>query len=210
MTIIMEIFAVSLGQMIASLTPSPKISALFNAPVMITFALFSGVTIPAKQMPAFWRDWMYQLDPFGRLISGMLVTELHGRVVDCSPTELQDFAAPSNETCGTYMESFFASGGPGYILNNATENCQYCAYKSGDQFYEPLGYNFSHRWRDLGILSCYIASSIIIILLAVSSLLLCRCLLIILDEIYQFQQAVDGYISSSISREVSSVYWVKG
>jgi ATP-binding cassette, subfamily G (WHITE), member 2, SNQ2 len=168
MTVVMEVFSVQLGQMIASLTPTPKISALFNAPVMITFALFSGVTIPAKQMPAFWRDWMYQLDPFGRLISGMMVTELHGRVVNCSPQELQSFTAPPGQSCGSYMVQYFGSGGPGYLVSNDTLNCQYCAYKSGEQFYEPLGYSFGNRWRDLGILSCYIASSIIIMLLAVS------------------------------------------
>lgn len=170
MVAIMEMFAVSLGQMIASLTPNPKISALFNPPVIITFALFSGVTVPGPLMPAFWRAWMYPLDPFGRLISGMLVTELHGRTVECVDSELQSFSAPAGQTCGQYMQSYFAAGNPGYIVNNDTSSCQYCAYKTGDQFYTPLDYDFDNRWRDLGILSCYIASSIIIMLLAVSLL----------------------------------------
>ena len=50
-----------------------------NPPVLITMALFCGVTIPAQQMPAFWRAWLYQLAPFTRLVSGSVVTELHGR-----------------------------------------------------------------------------------------------------------------------------------
>jgi len=95
-----------------------------------------------------------------------LVTELHGRSVVCKTSELNTFTAPPGSTCGSYMEKFFANGGPGYIVNNATSNCQYCAYKAGDQFYKALGYSFSHRWRDLGIFACYIASSIILMVLA--------------------------------------------
>ena len=66
------------------------------------------------------------------------------------------------------MSEFFSSGAPGYILNNATDLCQYCAYKVGDQFYEPLGYDFSHRWRDFGIFAAFIGSNLIILFLAVS------------------------------------------
>ena len=76
----------------------------------------------------------------------MLVTELHGRPVECTSGELNTFTAPDGQTCGEYMASFFKNNGPGYIVNNMTTNCQYCAYSIGDQFYEPLGYAFSHRW----------------------------------------------------------------
>jgi ATP-binding cassette, subfamily G (WHITE), member 2, PDR len=168
MTLVIENFAVVLGQMVAAMTPSPKISALFNPPIIITFAMFSGVTVPPPQMPHFWHAWLYQLDPFARLIGGMLVTELHGREVVCKPSELNQFNAPANMTCGEYMQPFFAQGGPGYLVNNQTQTCQYCAYSVGDQFYEPLEYSFDNRWRDLGIFSCYILSSIILIFLAVS------------------------------------------
>ena len=79
MILIVEVFSVTLGQMLSAITPSTNISARLNPPVLITFALFCGVTIPAPQMPAFWRAWLYQLDPFTRLVSGSVVTELHGR-----------------------------------------------------------------------------------------------------------------------------------
>jgi len=166
MILIVELFAVLLGQMIASMTPSPKISSLLNPPIIITFALFSGVTIPAPQMPKFWRSWLYKIDPFARLIGGFLVTELHGRTVHCTDAELQTFTAPPNQTCGEYMTNFFTRGGPGYLVDNATASCRYCAYRLGDEFYTPLGYEFKNRWRDLGILSAYIGSSLILLLLA--------------------------------------------
>ncbi|PQE05366.1 ABC transporter protein [Rutstroemia sp. NJR-2017a BVV2] len=168
MILVTELFSVTLGQMVAAITPSPFISALINPFIIITFALFCGVTIPKPQIPKFWRAWLYQLDPFTRLIGGMVVTELNGRTVKCADAELNRFSAPSGQTCGEYMEKFFASGGPGYIVNNATSACEYCAYKFGEQFYEPLGFEFSNRWRDLGILIAFIGSNLVILFLGVS------------------------------------------
>ncbi|KAF2269439.1 hypothetical protein CC78DRAFT_487060 [Lojkania enalia] len=164
--LITEVFSVTLAQMIAALTPSPFISSLVNPFVIIIFALFCGVTIPKPQIPGFWRAWLYQLNPFTRLIGGMIVTELHDRPVVCTNVEYNNFQAPQGQDCGSYMNDFFSSGAPGYILNNATDFCQYCAYKVGDEFYEPLGYEFKNRWRDLGIFAAFIGSNLIILFLA--------------------------------------------
>ena len=169
MVLITEFFSVTLGQMVAAITPSPFISALLNPFIIITFALFCGVTIPKPQIPKFWRAWLYQLDPFTRLIGGMVVTELHGRVVECTPRELQHFSSPPGQNCGDYMAPFFERGGPGYIVNNATHACEYCAYKIGDQFYSALDLSFDNRWRDLGILAAFIGSNLILLFLGVSS-----------------------------------------
>ncbi|KAF2734360.1 ABC transporter [Polyplosphaeria fusca] len=164
--LITEIFSVTLGQAIAAITPTPFISSLVNPFVIIIFALFCGVTIPKPLIPGFWRAWLYQLNPFTRLIGGMIVTELHERPVECTSMEFNSFQAPRGEDCGTYMSDFFGAGAPGYLLNNATDFCQYCAYKVGDQFYEPLGYDFKNRWRDFGIFTAFIGSNLIILFLA--------------------------------------------
>ena len=116
MVLITEFFSVSLGQMIAALTASPLYAILCNPFCIIVFALFQGVTITQDQMPAFWRAWLYQLDPFTRLISGTVTTALHGLQVRCHPHELNAFKAPPNETCGTYMQAFFDAGGAGYLV----------------------------------------------------------------------------------------------
>ena len=169
MVLITEIFAVTLGQMISALTPNSFIASQLNPPIVIIFSLFCGVAIPKPQMPKFWRVWLYQLDPFNRLIGGMVVTELHGRKVTCSSAEFNRFQAPGNETCGEYMQEFFERGGAGYILDNATQACEYCAYKIGDQFYSTFSMNFDNRWRDLGIFMAFVGSNLIILFLAVSA-----------------------------------------
>jgi ATP-binding cassette, subfamily G (WHITE), member 2, SNQ2 len=129
MILITELFSVTLGQMVAALTPSSFISMLLNPFIIIVFALFCGVTIPKPRIPKFWRAWLYQLDPFTRLIGGMVVTELHDLPVVCKSGEYNSFPAPSGQTCGEYMKDFFASGRAGYLLENATDTCRYCAYK---------------------------------------------------------------------------------
>lgn len=129
MILITELFSVTLGQMVAALTPSSFISALLNPFIIIVFALFCGVTIPKPQIPGFWRAWLYQLDPFTRLIGGMVVTELHDLPVICTSGEYNSFPAPNGQNCGEYMRDFFASGRAGYLLENATDTCRYCAYR---------------------------------------------------------------------------------
>jgi ATP-binding cassette subfamily G (WHITE) protein 2 (SNQ2) len=166
MIVITELFSVTLGQMIAALTPSPFISALLNPFVIITFALFCGVTIPPAAMPKFWRSWLYELDPFTRLVGGMVVTELHDLPVVCSPSELNSFTIPDTfANCGSYMSEYFNNGGLGYVVSNVTQTCDYCAYKVGDQFYTSLGLNFDNRWRDLGIFAAFVGSNLIFLLL---------------------------------------------
>jgi len=170
MILITELFSVTLGQGLAAITPSTFISSQFDPFIMITFALFCGVTIPSVQMPHFWRSWLFQLDPFTRLIGGMVVTALHELPVRCKEWELNVFQAPANATCGEYMRPFFDRGGSGYVVDPAANECQYCAFGVGDEFYTPLGFSFDNRWRDLGIFLCFLGSNLIIIFMAVSAL----------------------------------------
>ncbi|KAI0407306.1 ABC-2 type transporter [Xylaria palmicola] len=166
MVLVTELFAVSLGQLLASISPSLFVSSQYDPFIVITFALFCGVTIPYPQMPGFWKAWLYQLDPFTRLISGTITTALHGLAVKCKPHELNAFVAPPGETCGSYMQNFFVAGGSGYLVNDDTNNCEYCAFTVGDQFYGQFEYTFDSRWRDLGIYIAFVASNIIILFAA--------------------------------------------
>jgi ABC-type multidrug transport system permease subunit len=151
MVLIAETYSVTLGQAVASLTPSIQVAATINPFLLIIFSLFCGVTIIPSQMPRFWRVWMYQLDPFTRLIAGLIVTEMHDLPVACDDKEYSIFSPPSGQQCLQYAQSYVSAVG-GYINNpNATSDCQYCTYRSGDEFYQNLGMKFDHRWRDMGI-----------------------------------------------------------
>jgi len=89
-----ELFAVSLGQLFASISPSIQvrgetivlwgnitdsrlqIAVLFTPFTMVVLSNFCGVTITFPTMAQFFRSWLYQVDPFTRLMSAMLSTEL--------------------------------------------------------------------------------------------------------------------------------------
>ncbi|KAE8179641.1 hypothetical protein CF328_g9413, partial [Tilletia controversa] len=76
--LLVELFAVTLAQAIAALSPSVYIAALTNPFLIIIFSLFCGVTIPKPSIPSYWRSWLYQLDPFTRLVGGLVANELGG------------------------------------------------------------------------------------------------------------------------------------
>lgn len=171
MILICELFSVTLGQMIAALTPNAFLASLLNPFIIITFALFCGVTIPKPNIPKFWRVWLYELDPFTRLIGGMVVTELHDMPVKCAEREYNTFPIPSGDTCESYAGKFMSMA-PGYIRNlTATDSCEYCAYSVGDEFFTPLALSYDNRWRDLGIFLAFVGSNLIILFLGVSFLL---------------------------------------
>lgn len=74
--LITELYAVTLGQLIASITPSIQIASLFTSPIQIILSNMCGVTIPYPTLSKFWRPWLYQLDPYTRMLAAMLSTEL--------------------------------------------------------------------------------------------------------------------------------------
>ncbi|KAI5478639.1 ABC transporter [Pseudohyphozyma bogoriensis] len=155
MVLVTEFFAVTLGQAIGALCPDFYTAAMVNPLLLIMFSSFCGVTIPGPSMPYFWREWMWPLDPFTRLISGMVTTELHGLTITCTASELSVFDPPAGQTCLDWAGDYVTAAGGTLLNGSATSGCQYCQYSMGDQFYEGLQLSFDTRWRDLGILIAF-------------------------------------------------------
>ncbi|KAG0330231.1 hypothetical protein BGZ99_007092 [Dissophora globulifera] len=167
MIVIFCMFAITLGQLIAALTPSNTVAALLNPFIFSTLNLFCGVMIPKNLMPKFWSSWMYWLDPYHYIIEGLVSVQLHDVPVHCASDEFSIFNVPAGETCGSYAATFMETA-VGYINNlNATENCQYCQYQYGQDFYNTLSMDFGHRWRNTGILCLYLVANITILLVAI-------------------------------------------
>ncbi|KAH9469685.1 hypothetical protein Pst134EA_006966 [Puccinia striiformis f. sp. tritici] len=165
MIIAVELFAITVGQAVAALSPSLFIAMAANCPLVTTFALLCGVMVTKPNLPQFWRTWMYELNPFTRVASGLIVNEMHGLLVTCSPEEYAVFQPPSGQTCLQWAGTFVQRSG-GYLLDpNATSGCQYCQYRSGDDYLSLLGLEFGNRYRDLGITIAFICSNLVIIAL---------------------------------------------
>ncbi|KAF9969887.1 hypothetical protein BGZ73_007565 [Actinomortierella ambigua] len=161
------LFALTIGEAIAAWTPSTPIAALINPFVFSTLNLFCGVMMPYASMPAFWRSWLYWLDPYHYIVEGLVVTQLHGVPVQCSPIEYSIFQPPAGQSCIQFAGQFMKSA-TGYINNpNAMTDCQYCKYAVGDQFFQGLNMEFGNRWRNLGITIIFVISNVVIVLLGI-------------------------------------------
>ncbi|KAJ7150350.1 ABC-2 type transporter-domain-containing protein [Mycena filopes] len=164
-TLIMLLFGVSLGQLVAAISPSIQVAALFNPFLGLVLTTFCGVTIPHVS-DGFWWTWLYQLVPYTRSLAAMVSTELHGLVIKCKSDEFATFNPPANNTCSQWASDFIGAAG-GYLDNpNDSANCRYCSYSVGDEFYTPLGISYSHRWRDAFIFLAFVGFNIIATIVA--------------------------------------------
>jgi len=162
----MLLFGISLGQLIAAISPSVQVAVLFNPFIGWFLGTFCGITIPYPTLINFWRSWMYQLNPYTRTVAAAISTELHGLVIKCQPDEFAVFNPPAGQTCGQWAQPFVDVFG-GYLENlNATSACQYCQYKVGDEFFVPLNISYSTRWRDVWIVFAFFVFNLIVTIIA--------------------------------------------
>ncbi|KAF9114948.1 hypothetical protein BGX27_009378 [Mortierella sp. AM989] len=167
MVILFTLFSITLGQMIAAWTPNVQIAALLNPSIISILNLFCGVVMPYNLMPGFWKAWMYWLDPYHYMVEGIVATQLNNVPVRCGDSEFSIFHIPIGQTCYQYAEAYLATH-TGYINNpNATDNCQFCPYSIGQEYYEPMNMYHVHRWRNLGIFCGYIIFNIFCVILGI-------------------------------------------
>ncbi|TFK26772.1 ABC-transporter [Coprinopsis marcescibilis] len=157
----MVFFGVSLGQLIAALSPSVEVAVLTIPSFSLILSTFCGVTIPYPTLINFWRSWLYELTPYTRTLAAMLSTELHGLAISCNLDEFAVFNPPSGETCASWAQEFVSIFG-GYLDNpNDSSACRYCQFQVGDEFFVPLNIKFSQRWRDAFILFSFVVFNLI-------------------------------------------------
>ncbi|KAH9966146.1 ABC-2 type transporter-domain-containing protein [Russula dissimulans] len=156
--VFVELFGVSLGQVVAAMTPSVQMGILFDPFIMVVLTTFCGVIIPYPNLAHTWKVWVYQLDPFTRLLSAMLSTEAHGLQIRCKPVEFAIFDPPPGQSCATWANDFVDAFG-GYLENPGdTQDCRYCQYKAGivgDEYIKPLNMAYDNRWKDAWVIFAF-------------------------------------------------------
>ena len=151
--LIYEFIYTGIGQFIAAYAPNPTFAALVNPLVISTLVLFCGIFVPYTQMNIFWKYWMYYLNPFNYVVSGMLTFGMWDADVVCSDGELARFD-PTNGTCAEYLSDYMAGGGWRVNLINpdATSQCEVCQFTEGSDFLFGLNItDYVVGWRDAGI-----------------------------------------------------------
>ncbi|GAA5923733.1 uncharacterized protein JCM15063_003745 [Sporobolomyces koalae] len=163
---LVEMFAVTLGQAVAALAPTVYSAAMTNPFLLVIFSLFCGVTITPPNMPAFFRAWLYHLDPFTYIIEGLVTNELHNLPIQCKDSEFRIFNPPGGQTCAEWAGAYISVVG-GYLRQpDATANCQYCTYAVGDDFTNALGIEYSNRGRSIGFFVCYCVFNCVVTVVA--------------------------------------------
>ncbi|KAL7754992.1 hypothetical protein ACKLNR_014749 [Fusarium oxysporum f. sp. zingiberi] len=155
------LYASSFAQMtIAALPDALTASSIVTLLVLMSLT-FCGVLQSPDALPGFW-IFMYRVSPFTYWVAGIVSTELGGRLVECSRSEVSVFNPPSGQTCGDYMADYLKQA-PGQLQNpDATSQCQYCSLSNADQFMAGNRIYYTERWRNFGIVWAYIGFNIFI------------------------------------------------
>ncbi|PGH13712.1 hypothetical protein AJ80_06217 [Polytolypa hystricis UAMH7299] len=151
--LIYEFVYTGIGQFIAAYAPNPTFAALVNPLIISSLVLFCGIFIPYAQMNIFWKFWLYYLNPFNYVVSGMLTFSIWGADVTCNDDEFARFD-PTNGTCAEYLSDYMSGGGWKVNLANpdATADCRVCQYRDGSDFLSTLNINHYYvGWRNAGI-----------------------------------------------------------
>lgn len=101
---------------------------------------------------------MYRVNPFTYLVDAFLSTTLANAPVICAADEILRFDAPTNLTCGDYIQPYIEQNG-GYLVNpgaSGLDQCQYCALANTNEFLQSINADFGRRWRNFGLLWAYV------------------------------------------------------
>jgi ABC-type multidrug transport system permease subunit/ABC-type multidrug transport system ATPase subunit len=155
-----EFLYTGMGQFIAAYAPNEVFAALTNPMLLGALVSFCGVLVPYAQIQAFWRYWIYYLNPFNYLMGSLLVFNMWGGDVQCTDREFAVFNPPHGQTCAEYMVSYLASA-PGHLANpDATAGCKVCPFGNGSDYLRTLYLeDYSYGWRDAGIVVLMVFSS---------------------------------------------------
>lgn len=155
-----EFLYTGMGQFIAAYAPNEVFAALTNPMLLGALVSFCGVLVPYAQIQAFWRYWMYYINPFNYLMGSLLVFNLWGSDVRCKESEFAVFNPPEGQTCAKYLEGYLARA-PGHLDNpDATSGCKVCAFGHASDYLKSLYLeDYSYGWRDAGIVVLMVFSS---------------------------------------------------
>ena len=159
MTMLFFLFISSWGQWICAFAPSFTVISNVLPFFFVMFGLFNGVVRPYDLMPAFWKYWMYYVNPATYWIAGVLAATLNRIPVRCADSESALFDPPPGSDCATYAAHFIQAA-PGYLSNpTAHSQCRYCPYTTGSDYLATLHIDAGDKWRDFAIFLAFCVSN---------------------------------------------------
>ncbi|KAF2108384.1 ABC transporter [Lophiotrema nucula] len=160
--LIYEFIYTGIGQFVAAYAPNAVFASLVNPLLLGTLVSFCGVLVPYTQITAFWRYWMYYLNPFNYLMGALLVFTDFDWAVKCKESEFAVFDPPSGQTCAQYLGAWMSGPGSRTNLVNPSDTaaCKVCQYTRGsDYLYTVNLKDYYYGWRDAAICCIFAISS---------------------------------------------------
>ncbi|KAJ6171969.1 ABC multidrug transporter atrF [Penicillium chermesinum] len=157
-----EFVYTGIGQFVAAYAPNAVFASLINPLIIGTLVSFCGVLVPYSQIQAFWRYWIYWMNPFNYLIGGMLVFTVWDTDIHCKESEYAIFSPPNGSTCGDYLANYLRGmGASAHLVNpESTDKCKVCEYTHGSDYLKTLNLKaYYYGWRDIGIVAIFALSS---------------------------------------------------
>jgi len=158
-----EFVYTGIGQFIAAYAPNAIFASLTNPLIIGILVSFCGVLVPYDQIQAFWRYWIYWLNPFNYLMGALLVFNLWDSDISCKEREFALFDTPGNVTCREYLSDYLNSERG--MLANLTNpddraNCKVCEYRTGADYLYTVNLKSEYDgWRDAAIVVIFAISS---------------------------------------------------
>ena len=97
---------------------------------------------------------MYYLTPFRYLLEGFLSVAVHGQPVQCADKEFAKFSPPPGQDCNSYASAFANQTG-GYVQTGVNGLCEFCQYRTGDDFAATFNVYYKNKWEDYGVFWAY-------------------------------------------------------
>ncbi|KAH9995929.1 ABC-2 type transporter-domain-containing protein [Russula compacta] len=144
---------------VAAMSPNPAIAAQLFGFFFGFVVTFNGVLQPYKHLG--WWKWMYRVTPYTYIVEGLVGQAVGHSEITCAPIEYVTVQPPSGQTCQQYLSLYIQNLG-GYLTNpSATDDCQFCSYRTTDQFLQSNSNIFySHHWRNFGLVWVYIGFNV--------------------------------------------------
>lgn len=159
MTMLFYLFMSSWGQWICAFAPSYTVISNVLPFFFVMVSIFNGIFRPLTQLPAFWRYWMYYVNPSTYWMGGVLAATMRDLPIECRPGEYTLFNAPPGQTCDSYAANFVQSTGAGYLSTTANGTCAYCPFASGAEYLSTLSIRPDEKWRDFGVFLVFVVTN---------------------------------------------------
>ncbi|CCM03954.1 uncharacterized protein FIBRA_06107 [Fibroporia radiculosa] len=159
--IVYPLYYTSFGQACAAMAPNAEIAALIFNALFGIIIVFDGVLQPFRELGKW--TWMNRISPSTYFVEGFLGQAVGKSVINCASVEFVKVNPPSGETCMQYLGDFINLNG-GYVQNpNATDSCDYCQYRTTDEFLGSRNVFYSNHWRNLGIFCIFTIFNVVAI-----------------------------------------------